>query len=264
MRKQIRKRFIIPAVLLAILAVPVGFLSVHAHINKKAMQKTIDSGMEILSAHYKIRELDAGEYTDIRVYGVMKFKVRQYALEGLGNLSVMTTNMGFMQMLSFVITPFEKNMPLLSLDYMYFPGSRKTYNELYDLVKDTKSLEYGKVLDIMRGLYDTAEPLADLPRTEAAWYDDLLTVQLYKTGKSVQEEEIRALFCDAVSRYAQAADTLEPLSDAEQAEKKQITQEYCDNLIRKGGVSTDVFKKALGADTTKDFFDRVFFGTAGY
>ena len=29
----------------------------------------------------------------------------------------------------------------------------------------------------------------------------------------------------------------------------------------KGGISTDVFKKELGPEVTKDFFDRVFFGT---
>ena len=39
--------------------------------------------------------------------------------------------------------------------------------------------------------------------------------------------------------------------------------DYTDGLIEKGGISTDVFKSALGDDVTKDFFDKVFFGTAG-
>ena len=37
--------------------------------------------------------------------------------------------------------------------------------------------------------------------------------------------------------------------------------EYTDGLIEKGGISTDVFKKDLGEEETKKFFDSVFFGT---
>ena len=51
------------------------------------------------------------------------------------------------------------------------------------------------------------------------------------------------------------------LTPEEQAAKLALTQEYSDNLISKGGVSTDVFKKQLGEEKTRDFFDKVFFGT---
>ena len=36
------------------------------------------------------------------------------------------------------------------------------------------------------------------------------------------------------------------------------------DLIEKGGISTDVFKKSLGNEATKVFFDEIFFGTANY
>ena len=258
--KKIKRRYIVMLILLAVIALIVGFFAICAHKNKKVMQRTIDESMEILSSHFHVKELDPGEYAGIRVYGLMKFNVRQYDIEEIGNLSVMTTNMGFLQMASFVVTPFEKNLPLLSMDYMYFPGSRKAYNEVYDLVADKDSPEYQQVLETMKGLYETGKPLADMPRGELPWYDDLLTVKLYKSGKAKQDDEIRGLFCDAVGRYAECAESLPVLSEDEQAAKRQITQEYSDNLIEKGGVSTDVFKKALGPETTKDFFDRVFFG----
>ena len=51
------------------------------------------------------------------------------------------------------------------------------------------------------------------------------------------------------------------LPEEEKNEKKNITLAYTDGLIEKGGISTDVFKKELGPEVTKDFFDRVFFGT---
>lgn len=37
--------------------------------------------------------------------------------------------MGIMQMATAVITPRDKNMPLLSADYMYILGKRKAYLE---------------------------------------------------------------------------------------------------------------------------------------
>ena len=255
-------RYIVLLIILLLIIVPVVFLTIWAKKNQKIMQKTIDDSMQILSKQFDVKELDAGQYSEIRVYGLMKFNVRQYHIEEIGNLSVMTTNMGFMQMASFVITPFERNLPLLSMDYMYFPGKRKTYTEVYDLVADKTASEYQQVLSVMNGLYETGKPLADMPRGELPWYDDLLTVKLYKSGSVKQDPEIHTLFCDAVKRYADAAGSLSPLSDDERAVKKQITQEYSDNLIEKGGVSTDVFKKALGPETTKDFFDRVFFGNS--
>ena len=35
-------------------------------------------------------------------------------------------------------------------------------------------------------------------------------------------------------------------------------------LIEKGGISTNVFKKSLGDESTKVFFDNIFFGTGRY
>lgn len=62
----------------------------------------------------------------------------------------MTVNMGFMQMVSYVITPYEKNMPLLSMDFMYIMGKRKAYAEFYDLVPDKTTPEYSEVMDAVK------------------------------------------------------------------------------------------------------------------
>ena len=254
-------RYLIPLILLVLILLLIGLLAWLGHCNMTAMSKSIEESMQILAKHYKVSARDAGSYAEIRIYGLMKFRIRQYDIATLGNLSVMTTNMGFMQMASFVITPFEKNMPLLSMDHMYFPVRRKTYTEFYDLVPDTKDAAYQQVLESLQGLRETASALPDQPAGAAHWYDSLLTVQFYKSGTSGQDPAIHRLFCEAVRRYAEAAAALPPLSDAQKALKKQLIQNYSDSLIEKGGVSTDVFKKALGPETTKDFFDRVFFGT---
>ena len=64
----------------------------------------------------------------------MKFDLEQYEIEGIGNLSVIRMNMGVMQMLTFVITSRDRNLPLLSSDYMYMLANRTVYVEFYDMV----------------------------------------------------------------------------------------------------------------------------------
>lgn len=263
MKNETAKKKKLPYILLAIILI-IGALTAlicfNASKNMKAMNATVDAGMQALSESTEVTPLDAGEYEQIKIYGLMKFDVSQYDVKDIGNLSVMKVNMGFMQMVSFVITPYEKDMPLLSMDFMYILGNRKAYAEFYDLVKDSSSPEYVKVLDEIRGFEERYSDMEDV-ETEPAWYDDLLTVVLHKADKRKNDDRVQEMFCDAVKTYMSSANELGKLDSSAKAEKLKITQEYSDDLIAKGGVSTDVFKKALGEETTKDFFDKVFFGT---
>jgi hypothetical protein len=237
-----------------------GFTAFNASRNMKVMNRTIDSGMSTLREYAEVTPVDAGEFSQIRMYGLMKFNVSQYDVNGVGNLSVMTVNMGFMQMVSYVITPYEKNMPLLSMDFMYIMGKRKAYVEFYDLVPDKSTAEYSEVLDSLKEFENKYSSFEDIT-TDPAWYDDLMTVALHKAGKRADDEKIEEMFCDAISCYMEKANELNELSDEEKAVKLEITQKYSDDLVEKGGVSTNVFKKQLGEEKTKEFFDKVFFGT---
>ena len=260
--KSVKKRKW-PKVLLAIVLIIgaiAGFVAFNASRNMKVMNRTIESGMKTLSEYAEVTPVDAGDFEQIKMYGLMKFNVSQYDVKNVGNLSVMTVNMGFMQMVSFVITPYEKNIPLMSMDFMYILGKRKAYAEFYDLVPDRTDGSYTDVLDALKEFEGRYSSLDDIV-TDPAWYDDLMTVVLHKAGKRADDEKIEEMFCDAIRTSMEKANELDELSAEEKAEKLELTQQYADNLISKGGVSTDVFKKALGEDTTKKFFDKVFFGT---
>jgi hypothetical protein len=106
--------------------------------------------------------------------------------------------------------------------------------------------------------YDHLEDAAATP----AWYAPLLTVTAYKNGGFAEDSQLEQLLVDCLNVYLEHGKALPELSEEDRAEKLEITVEYTDGLIEKGGISTDVFKSALGDETTKDFFDRVFFGTA--
>ena len=266
MREEKTKKKIWPKVLLILIlliALAAAFLGIHAVQNNKVMYDTIANGLQIVEEHYPVTQLDAGEYADMRIYGLMKFHTDQFEIEGLGNLSVMRANMGFMQMVSFMITPYERDVPLCTLDYMYILGNRKSYVEYYDLVGDKDSSEYVTVLNKLRAMTGRYAQVADLEVSEN-WYDDLLSVVMHKQLKKSEDTLNQEMFYDALRTYLDAAAELDPGTPEQAAAQLAATKAYSDGLIEKGGVSTDVFKKALGEETTRDFFDRVFFGSARY
>lgn len=227
--------------------------------NVKAMNHCVDSVLEELRKHYTVTPRDAGEYKEMKIYGIMKFRVEQYDIEELGNLSIMRVNMGVMQMATVVITPKDKNLPLLSADYMYILSNRKSYLEFYDVVK-AKDEQYNQLLSALSKVQEKYRDLEDLTPSKA-WYEHLLTVTTYKTGRSGADAALESLLTDSVRVYLEQSKAFPVLTESEQAEKRQITLAYTDGLIEKGGISTDVFKKALGEEKTKKFFDDVFFGT---
>ena len=107
---EVKKKKKWPKVLLTIviiIAVLAGCICFNASRNMKVMNNTLDAGMETISEYAKLTPVDAGEYKQITMYGAMKFDVSQYDIEDIGNLSVMKVNMGFMQMVSYIITHFN-------------------------------------------------------------------------------------------------------------------------------------------------------------
>ncbi len=223
------------------------------------MNKTLDAGIKIISGYALLIPVCVEEFSHIDIQGKMSFNVLQYEINGLGNLSAMTSGPAGMQMISLVITPFEKNMPLMSADFIIVGENIKAFVELYDLVPDRNTAEYTGVLDAARELERRYSGIEDIT-AERRWYSDLVSVGLYKTGKS-GDERFDELFCDALRCYMEKAAELPVLNEEEKAKKLALTQEYTDRLISEGGASTDVFKMILGEEKTRQFFGKVFFGT---
>ncbi|MBQ7933487.1 MAG: hypothetical protein IJ327_01685 [Lachnospiraceae bacterium] len=131
---------------LALILILALFVTINANRNIKAMNDCVDETLKTLRSSYTMTPVDVGDYEEMNIYGIMKFHVEQYDIEGLGNLSVMRMNMGLMQMATVVITPQDKNMPLLSADYMYILSNRQSYLEFYDVVSEKNDL-YLELLD---------------------------------------------------------------------------------------------------------------------
>lgn len=251
---------IIGAFIIALFLTLILYVCITASTNVKAMHQCIDGVIAELEQNYDIRPVDVGSYQEMTISKVMKFHVSQYEIPELGNLSIMHVNMGLMQMATIVITPQDKNMPLLSADYMYILSNRKAYLEFYDVVAE-KDAFYNTLLEKLSSAIENYEHLENI-ETSPAWYEHLLTVTSYKGGKPANDTDLKNLLTDSVRVYLQHAKALPLLSDEERSQKLDITVAYTNGLIEKGGISTDVFKKELGDEATKEFFDNVFFGTS--
>lgn len=260
-KKNRRKKviLIIIGIIFVLIVTVTIVISALAGKNVKAMNRCVDSVLNTLKTHYAVIPIDAGEYSEMTIKKVMKFHVEQYKIEELGNLSIMRVNMGFMQMATIVITPHDKNMPLLSADFMYILGKRKAYLEFYDVV-ETKDESYNQLLASLSDTIKNYDHLENITATPA-WYADLLTVTTYKGGSFDEDEDLIRMLNDNLAIYLTHAKNLPALTAEEKVTKLAITTEYTDGLIEKGGISTDFFKNEFGNDKTKHFFDHVFFGT---
>ena len=258
----IQNKFIILGIIFALVLILAVSLIIISNINSKAMNSCAENALTLLENNFKVTQTDLGAQSKLKLNAMMKFKIAQYDIENLGNLSIMKMNMGIMQMLTFVITPYEKNLPLISADYMYILGTRKIYLEFYDLVEN-KDDNYTILLSKLKSTMENFANLEDIEASDA-WYDHLLTVTTYKTGKPKDDKTFNALLTENLQVYSDFAKSLPQLDESQKSTKKSITLAYTDGLIEKGGISTDIFKKSLGDEKTKEFFDTIFFGSANY
>lgn len=241
----------LPTLLLIVIA-----LVIVGKSNAKNMNACADAAMATLEENHSLIKLDNPKYDVVTIKG-MTFYTEHYKAEGIGHVAVMKLDATVMQMLTIVVTPTEKNIPLMSVDYIYMPGMRKAYVEYYDLVdnKDETYMFNMDKLDTIRDAY------SDLPDTQptSGWYDDLITVATYKKGG--KDTQLLSMLTDNLNQYLQIADELPILSFEEQESNRAITQDYTDKLVDLGGVATNQFKAELGAEATREFLDTVLFGT---
>ncbi len=227
--------------------------------NTREMNQLVEDGVEAVSQHFTLTQKDPGQFAKIKTKGILPFVTKQYEIEGLGNLSVMTFNVGLMQMVAFNVVPFERDMPLLCVDYMYMLTTRKGILEFYDLTEDKEGEAYQAILE---KIAEVQNEYSDLEDSEAnpGWYDELLTLLTVKKASISQDERYHSLFVDSVEKVAALAADCPPLDEEKAEAKRALIAGFGENLLKQGGFSTDTFKDSLGEEATREFFEKVFYG----
>ena len=105
--------------------------------------------------------------------------------------------------------------------------------------------------------------LKDIP-TQPCWYDDIRPVCYSKAPTPEQDDAAIKGFLDFLTLVIQMEQAAPALTGEDLAVKWQKNREYANRLIDDGGVSTDLFTEALGAENTRRFFHEIFFGSENY
>ena len=210
--------------------------------------------LKIIEKSFKLEEIDVKEYSKIKAKG-MKFDIKAYHAKGLGHVSVMTAKgfFGLMKMDTLIINAIEKDLPLYSYDRVHAMGNDTLIIELYDTIIHPSEFED---IDKVNDKYD------DIPKHDLGehWYDSIkLEESVSVKGKIKMDKE---LFDEYAMEFFQAyINTVNGGSDVDTEQKVKKAAVYVEGLLKNGGPSTDVFKKALGEEATAELFRNYLFGT---
>ncbi|MCQ2417905.1 MAG: hypothetical protein MJ071_08885 [Oscillospiraceae bacterium] len=238
-------------------------------MNTYLMDKEAKNVLDILSQYYNVTPVDAGEFAKISFNAPlapgmvipMNFDVEQYNVEGYGNLSIMKLESAVQQMSTIVLTPFDKDMPLISTDFMFFGENRTSYVEFYGLgVDGDENMPVFSSLATLRDKYAQYTDTAPSP----GWFDEVRTMGLFKVTDYKSDDAIENMLYDSIRLTLDASAVAPTLEGEQKAAKFDLVQNYVDKLISNPGISTQMFNMFLGPDTTRCFFYDVFFGTSGY
>lgn len=230
--------------------------------NKASIEKQEEYIVNTLSEHYKLIPKDCSEFEHFKVFN-MDYSVKQYELEGVGNLSIMDCkDSDSLQMISAVITPFYKNLPLMSCDFMYTGEKRTFLVEIYELLEEKDEMfdSYMKEFQAIKNDYDALNNM----KVKECWYDDIRPVCTAKQILSDQDKEMIEIFERHIQQYIKMEQEMPKLPEDKLMGKWKATQNYTDSLIDQGGPATNAVKAVMGAEKCRTFFNSVFFGVSLY
>ena len=235
--------------------------------NARLIDARLVAGLALLREHFAVEEREVDPVLANPVIGGRPHHARRFDIAGVGNLLLMTVkDAAENQLSSFVITPYAKNPPLFSSDYVYTGERRFFLLEVYDLGvrhADARDAAYDEGMKAFAALGAQWQDMPDFP-TRPCWYDGIRPVCVAKAPSRDQDELALQRFLEFLELFVRMAQAAPALEGDDLIAKWQLNKGYSDRLVDEGGVSTDLFVEALGPDNTRRFFDEVFFAPACY
>ena len=243
----------------SILVILVAYLCYTIITNTKSMNKMIEKGIAFFKKNFSLKKLEVGEYQKVLVYKVLPFNSKVYEVDKLGILAVMTMNVGLMEMYTFNINPYNKDLAQLTIDYIIFLNNRKLYVEIYDLMIDKEEQNYK---DFLKKIEDINKENADLKdfTSKESWHNEYLSGMIKKSGSVRDDDKLLKIFNDVMTAYIDYAKKAPELNETAQKKKYDLIKDFSDKLVEKGGVAINNFKKTLGDEKTNEFLGNVLYG----
>ena len=251
--------FSLKIILLFIFLIPIIILYISFR-NSNSINKLTDAIITTVTKNnYELINIDIGESSKLKIYGIIPINTKVYHLKGIGVLSIMKVNLGLMQMLTLSINPFEKDLPQLSLDIMCIFQKIILISYFYALMLDKENNEYKYFLNQMEKINETYANIENFP-AKKEWHTELISAMITKKISVNQEKIVNDIIIEVMKIYVDYWNKIKGLNVSEIVKKIAIIEEFGNNLVDKGGYSTNFFKKMFGVDTTRKFLGYVIFG----
>ena len=199
----------------------------------------------VLRERFELREVTPGRY---RTMGsaMMRFRLEQYEVQGLGNLCVLRTKamLGLMKLVTVVVTPSSgKNVPFLLIDTMDMGKKHLCYVEYYDCTAD------GADKDLLLAASAPYADVADYAEKPAWYVSERMAGSLIKTGDRARLIQMAA---DALAAYREQA-AAAPVKPENLPGLKAFQQ----RMVKEGNPSTAALTRTLGKEGAETFFQTV-------
>ena len=199
----------------------------------------------VLKERFELREITPGKY---RTMGslMMRFRLEQYEVDGLGNLCVLRTKamLGLMKLVTVVVTPSSgKNVPFLLIDTMDMGKKHLCYVEYYDCTAA------GADRDLLLAAGAPYADVADYAEKPAWYVSERMAGSLIKTGDRARLEQMAL---DALAAYREQA-AAAPVK----AENIPGLRAFQRRMVREGNPSTAALTRTLGKEGAEAFFQTV-------
>ena len=154
-----------------------------------------------------------------------------------------------MRMETVIYTPYAKDLPIFSYDFINALGRRTLLVEVYD------TLVHPADLSAMQEVKSRYGDLKD-KNLKTNWYDSLRLAP--STAKVGCASRLSAMAMEMTTAYIglfPAANVVDP------AEKTVRNRAYVEGLIANGGPAINTIRKMLGNEAAETLFRRSLFGT---
>ena len=213
------------------------------HISKREV-RDMDAAA-VLKERFELREITPGKYRTMGSF-MMRFRLEQYEVDGLGNLCVLRTKamLGLMKLVTVVVTPSSgKNVPFLLIDTMDMGKKHLCYVEYYDCTA------VGADRDLLLAAGAPYADVADYAEKPAWYVSERMAGSLIKTGDRARLEQMAL---DALAAYREQA-AAAPVK----AENIAGLRAFQRRMVREGNPSTAALTRTLGKEGAEAFFQTV-------
>lgn len=231
--------------------------------NGSSTNRIIKAAISLTKEKYELEENDPGEFKKIMIMKILPFYTQTYTIKDLGVFSILSLNTGIMNVITININIYTKDLPQLTLDFIYMLNKRILLIEIYNMMINNKDEKCNNFLKEMEEINKKYHSLKDGPLNPNP-NEEYLIFNKKKICNIFNESQLLNFTLEIIETYFKYIDKALKISKDDIKKKAGIYKEFSDKLVKKGGVAINHFKKSLKDAKTSEYLSKVFYGYNNY